>query len=160
MCRAVIASPPVARRWLQVACPLRSWRLRGSGEVCPFGAPSPCAPTGGLHSTGTLPHGVISDVNITPASHVSVAAMPVTVSRLQGPGHHRQQVTTWSWKLTDLASLPTRGELVARMSDSGILFGQLAGQRGKDALDLAPDVTHRYAKDALAALHQVDDLLS
>src|SRR5450759_2885352 len=67
MCPAVIASPPVARRWLQVACPLRSWRLRGSGEVCPFGAPSPCAPTGRLHGTGTLPQGVISVVNITPA---------------------------------------------------------------------------------------------
>src|ERR1017187_918778 len=127
MCRAVIASPPVARRWLQVACPLRSWRLRGSGEVCPFGAPSPCAPTRRLHGTGTLPHGVISDANITPVSRLSVVAMSGSA---------------------DLACPPARGELICWICGQAFFHGAFAGKRGKHALHLAPDMTHGNAKDA------------
>src|SRR5450759_1828120 len=59
----------------------------------------------------------------------------------------------------DLACLPASGELVARMSGGGLFLSELTGKRGKHALDLAPDVTHGNAKNALTALHQVDDLL-
>ena len=54
---------PTCHQRLAPEClPVRSWRLRGSGEVCPFGAPVATPGATGSWSwrwcAGTLPHGV------------------------------------------------------------------------------------------------------
>src|SRR5450631_3809198 len=58
-----------------------------------------------------------------------------------------------------LACPSARRELVSGMSAGGVVLGAFTGKSGKRALDLAPHVAHRDTEDALAPLHQIDDLL-
>src|SRR5512140_1156190 len=51
------------------------------------------------------------------------------------------------------------GQLVARVLRDGLVLGALAGQVCELALDLTPDPPDGDAEDALAALHEVDDLV-
>jgi len=152
---------------------VRSWRLRGSGEVCPFGAPPPCSPQGD-HDAGTLPHGVISDATLT-SDIVPVHQMSPHASRwpLDVPGYDidrspRNRVTkksevknAWSSlsRSADQPGLPAGGELIAGVSRPGLVLGALAGKRCELALDFAPHATQRNTEDALTALYQVDDLV-
>src|SRR5665648_422927 len=50
-------------------------------------------------------------------------------------------------------------ELVVARHERAVVVRPFRRQRGEGPLDLAPDPADRDAEDALAALHQVDDLI-
>ena len=111
-CPAAGASPSVGRRRPSgVASSSRSWRLRGSGESCPFGAPA--------RRPGTLPRGVVSGATLPAgrgrtsgrSSHRAAGDRRVT-TRSDGRAAMPPTAVTHRRRLDSIASRRDRGERV------------------------------------------------